>query len=159
VAKPRVYLETTVISYLTGRTSRNVVVAGHQAITRQWWEHRERFDLLVSQAVIDEAKRGDKVVAARRVEHLVGIPALDLSDEVYELARTLIAEHAVPETARIDAIHIAVSAVNHMAYLMTWNFAHIANAALRGKIEQTCRSAGLTPPIICTPEELMEDAP
>lgn len=48
--------------------------------------------------------------------------------------------------------------MNRMAYLMTWNFAHIANAALGGKIEETCRTAGVTPPTICTPEELMEDA-
>lgn len=78
MAKPTVYLETTIISYLAGRTSRNVVVAGHQAITRQWWERRDRFDLFVSQAVLDEAQRGDKVVAARRAERLRGIPALDL---------------------------------------------------------------------------------
>ena len=156
--KPRVYLETTIVSYLAGRSSRNVVVAGHQAVTRRWWERRSRFDLFVSEAVVEEAQRGDVALAARRAAHLVGIPALDLSEDVYELARTLVAKHAVPEKARIDALHIAVSAVNRMHYLLTWNFTHIANAALRGKIDEACWAAGWAAPAICTPEELMEDA-
>lgn len=154
--KPKAYLETTIVSYLAAAPSRDIVVAGHQQVTREWWERRNRFELFVSQAVVDEAARGDAVVAARRLALLNGIPVLELGTEVYDVANRLLLGHAVPAEALVDAIHIAVTAVNRVDYLLTWNSRHIANAAARGKIEQACRAAGLQAPVICTPEELME---
>jgi hypothetical protein len=153
---PSVYLETTIVSYLAARTSRNLVVAAHQQLTRTWWDGRIRFDLFVSQAVVDEAADGNPKVAKRRLALLENIPVLALSSDVHELAQGLVSAGAVPAKATIDAIHIAVAALNHMEYLLTWNCAHIANAAVRGKIEIRCRSAGLRAPVICTPEQLME---
>ena len=153
---PSVYLETTIVSYLAARTSRNIVVAAHQQLTRTWWERRTRFDLFVSQAVVDEAADGDPNVAKRRLALLENIPVLALSGAVHELARQLLAADVVPAKATIDAIHIAVAALNHMQYLLTWNCAHIANAAVRGKIDIACQKASLRAPVICTPEELME---
>jgi len=154
--KPKAYLETTIVSYLAASPSRDIVIAGHQQITREWWEHRNRFELFVSEAVVEEATRGDAAVAARRAALLSGIPVLDLAAEVHELANRLLLVRAVPAKALIDAVHIAVAAVNRVDYLLTWNCTHIANAAVRGKIEQACRAAGLQAPAICTPEELME---
>ena len=154
--KPKAYVETTVISYLAASPSRDIVVAAHQQLTREWWQTRDRFELFVSQAVVDEVSRGDADVAARRVALLAQIPVLVLGDEVNEFARQLLRSRAVPAKANLDAVHIAVAAVNHVNYLVTWNCSHIANAAVRGKIEDACRSAGLPPPTICTPEELME---
>ena len=153
---PKVYLETTVISYLAASPSRDIVVAAHQQLTREWWERRDRFELVVSQAVVDEVSRGDTAVAARRLALLAQIPLLDLGDNVNEFARELLRSRAVPAKANLDAVHIAVAAVNHVDDLVTWNCTHIANAAVRGKIEEACRSAGLPTPTICTPEELME---
>lgn len=154
--KPKVYLETTVVSYLAASPSRDVVVAGHQQITHDWWARRDRFDLYVSAAVVDEAQRGDGAVVKRRMALLNGIPVLDLNIDVHQLAARLISEHAVPHKALVDAVHIAAAAVNAINYLLTWNCRHIANAAVRGKIERACRAVGLNPPVICTPEELME---
>ncbi len=154
--KPKAYLETTIVSYLAATPSRDIVIAGHQQVTREWWERRNRFELFVSQAVVDEATRGDTAVAARRTALLSGIPVLELGPEVYELANRLLLVRAVPAKAMIDAIHIAVAVVNRVDYLLTWNCTHIANAAIRGKIEQACRAVGLQAPAICTPEELME---
>jgi predicted nucleic acid-binding protein len=154
--KPTVYLETTVISYLAASPSRDIVVAAHQQITRDWWDRRDRVELFVSQAVLDEASRGDTGAAARRRALLLEIPVLTVSDEVIEFAGQLLQGRVVPAKAHPDAIHIAMAAVNRIAYLVTWNCAHIANAAVRGKIESACRAAGLPAPIICTPEELME---
>ena len=151
-----VYIETTVVSYLAATRSRDVVVAGHQRITRDWWDSRNRFELVVSQAVLDEASRGDTRASARRLALLAGIPVLTLGNEVIELAERLVQRGAVPVKARSDALHISVTAVNRVTYLVTWNCAHIANAGVRGKIEEVCRAAGLQAPIICTPEELME---
>src|SRR5437016_1461341 len=154
--KPTVYIETTVISYLAASPSRDLVVAAHQQITHTWWNRRDRFELLTSQAVLDEASRGDTDVAARRIGFLAKIPVLTVSDEVIEFAEQLLQAGVVPAKVHSDAIHIAVAAMNHITYLLTWNCAHIANATVRGKIERTCQAAGLQAPIICTPEELME---
>lgn len=154
--KPKTYLETTIVSYLAAASSSDVVIAGHQQITRNWWERRHRFELYVSAAVVDEVTRGDAMVARRRLAMLHDLPVLDLSAGVHQLAARLIAQHAVPARALVDAVHIAVTAVNEIDYLLTWNCRHIANAAVRGKIEETCRAEGLRAPVICTPEELME---
>ena len=154
--KAKVYVETTVVSYLAAAPSRDIVLAGHQETTRAWWSGRDRFELFVSQAVVEEASRGNAVSAAGRMAFLEGIPILGLNAEIDAVADQLLRASAVPVKARIDAIHIAVAAINHLEYLVTWNLTHIANVAVRGKIEQTCRGAGLQAPIICTPEELLE---
>ena len=156
MAKSKVYVETTVISYLAASPSRDIVVAGHQETTRVWWSRLDRFELFVSQAVVEEASHGNASAAARRLVLLEGIPVLGLNAEIDAIANQLLRANAVPAKARIDAVHIAVAAINRMEYLLTWNLTHIANAAIRGKIEQTCRGAGLQAPVICTPEELTE---
>ncbi len=155
--KQRVYLETTIVSYLTALPSRDLVRAAHQQLTSEWWQRRERFDLFVSEAVLQEAAAGDHLAAARRLAALQEIAILGVTQAAAALAHTLVDTHAVPPAAAVDAVHIAVAALNGMDFLLTWNCAHIANAATRGAIERTCRSAGLVPPTICTPEELMED--
>jgi hypothetical protein len=151
-----VYLETTIISYLTASPSRDLVQAAHQQVTRDWWDRRHRFDLFVSEAVLEEAARGDAEAAGRRLQAASGIQVLDVSADVSVFAKRLLDVGAIPRKAALDAIHISVTVVNGLDYLLTWNCAHIANAAIRRKIEQACREARLEPVIICTPEELME---
>ena len=152
----KVYLETTIVSYLVASPSADLIQAAHQQATRNWWAGRNRFDLFVSRAVVAEAERGAQDAAARRVEALRGIPNLQFGRNVAALARRLMQSGTLPPNARLDAGHVAVAAVNGMDYLLTWNLRHLANAALRGKIEGVCRDAGTVPPIICTPEELVE---
>jgi len=157
MARSKVYVETTVLSYLTALPSRDLVLTAHQQLTAEWWQRRHRFDLFVSEAVLQEAAGGEPSAAARRMAALEGISVLELTGSVVELARALVAGHAVPATAVVDAVHIAVAAVHGMDFLLTWNCTHIANAVTRGMIERLCRAAGLVPPVICTPEELMEE--
>jgi hypothetical protein len=64
---------------------------------------------------------------------------------------------AVPPKAADDALHLAIAAANGVEYLVTWNCRHLANATMREQIEAACRAAGYRPPIICTPEEWLED--
>jgi hypothetical protein len=155
--KPKIYLETTIVSYLTARPSRDLITAAHQQITQQWWHtQRARFDLFVAPPVIQEAQAGDPEAAARRLAALQGIPLLTLSEEAAGLAQALIAPGPLPPNAVIDALHIALATVNGMQYLLTWNCTHIANAAIRSDIEDVCRAQGYEPPVICTPEELLE---
>jgi predicted nucleic acid-binding protein len=153
--KSTVYLETTIFSYLTARPTRDIVQAAHQQLTREWWDRRTRFDLFVSQIVITEASGGDADAASKRLAELEGIPVLAVTSEAVDLAGRFVKAHAMPERAAVDALHVAVAVVNGMDYVLTWNCTHIANAAIRDKIEQTCRDAGYEPPVICTPEELM----
>lgn len=156
MSRPKVYVETTVVSYLAAKPSGDLIQAAHQQATRNWWAARHRFELFVSRAVVTEAARGDADAAARRIEALRGIPNLQFGPRVAALARRLMQGGTLPPNARLDAAHVAVAAVNGMDFLLTWNLRHLANAVLRGKIEAVCRDAGTVPPIICTPEELME---
>jgi hypothetical protein len=154
--KPKVYLETTVISYLTAAPGRDIVQAAHQQITREWWERRKDFDLFVSQAVITEIGRGDSDAAGRRLAALENVAVLEVTEEATELAEAFLEQHALPAKAAVDALHIAVAVVMGMDYVLTWNCTHIANAVIRPKVEDACRQSGYDPPVICTPEELME---
>jgi hypothetical protein len=155
--KPRVYIETTIVSYLTAWPSRDLVMAANQETTREWWANRkEAFDLFVSQTVTEEAKEGDVDAAQRRLEFLKQFPLLDIGDDARNLAKALMVGVPLPPKAQADALHIAVAAVNGMNYLLTWNCTHIANATLRAPIETVCRAAGFEPPVICTPQEMLE---
>lgn len=155
--KPRVYLETTIASYLTAWPSRDLIMAANQETTREWWTNRrDAFELFVSQTVIKESSAGDQDAAQRRLEFLKPFPRLDITEEVESLAAKLIADVPLPPKAQADALHIAVAAVNKMNYLLTWNCTHIANATLRSRIEAVCRSEGYEPPVVCTPQEMLE---
>jgi predicted nucleic acid-binding protein len=152
--RPRVYIETSVLSYLTALPSRDLVRAAHQQITAEWWTSRETFDLYVSDAVLAEAGRGDASAVARRLAAVEGLEVLSATPEAQVLARALLSAAALPSKAAIDAAHVAIAAVHGMNVLLTWNCAHIANALMRPRIERVCRDGGFEPPIICTPEEL-----
>jgi hypothetical protein len=155
--KLKIYLETTIVSYLTARPSRDLITAAHQQITQQWWDtQRARFDLFVAPPVMQEAQAGDPDAAARRLGALQGIPLLTLSEAAAGLAQALVEQGPLPANAVVDALHIAIATVNGMHYLLTWNCTHIANAAIRSDIEDVCRARGYEPPVICTPEELLE---
>ena len=157
MAKPTVYVETSVISYLTAPWSRDVVNLARQQTTRDWWEARRNdFELRISEAVLEEASKGNAEKAARRLEALQGIAEIQLDEGVRELAELLIVNGPLPSDAVIDAIHIAAAVSAPVDYLLTWNFKHMANAVIRTKIEKTLRSRGFEPCVICTPEELME---
>jgi hypothetical protein len=154
---PSAYIETSVISYLTARPSRDVVVAAYQKVTREWWRSaRDRFVLFASALVISEAGTGDADAASARLDLLRTIPLLDATREAVALTGTLLDLGAVPRKAADDAAHIAIAATNGVDYLVTWNFRHIANATMRSRIEDVCRRSGYEPPVICTPNELME---
>jgi hypothetical protein len=132
-------------------------IAGHQQITRQWWTTAaDRFELVASQLVIDEASAGDAEAARDRLAALASVALLDATDEALQLAKELVAANAIPEKAAEDAAHIAIAVTNGVDFLVTWNCRHIANAAMRSEIERVCRRAGFEPTIICTPDELME---
>lgn len=155
--KPRVYVETSIPGYLTARRSRDLIATANQELTQEWWEtRRDDFYLVISEFVLREASAGDPIAASNRLASIVGIPELNVTDEVGELARMLIEQIPIPKKAQLDAFHIAIAAVHGIDYLLTWNCTHINNAELRPRIEAICRSQGFEPPIICTPQELLK---
>jgi hypothetical protein len=156
----RVYIETTFVSYLKARPSRDVVIAGHQQITQEWWDAcRGYYELCASQLVLQEAGAGDPQAAEERIAVLAPMTLLETKEEALALAKELVQAGALPAKAAEDALHIAIAATNGIPYLLTWNCRHMANAAMRPLIESVCASKGYKVPVICTPEELMEGKP
>lgn len=154
--KPKVYIETTIPSYLVGRPSRDLIVAAHQELTHEWWQVRQSdFDIFISQFVIDEASLGDPNLSRRRLEIIEDLAQLEIIQDVEVLATEIVLSGAVPEKTATDAAHIATASVHAMDYLLTWNCTHIANAEIYKKVQRVCKTKGFTCPVICTPEELM----
>ena len=155
--KETVYVETSVISYLTARPSNDLRAMANQSMTTEWWEtRRSSYSVFASDPVISEASKGHPEASQRRMAAIADLPLLQISEDVRALAQALIESYALPEKAEADAYHVAIAAVNGVAYLLTWNCTHIANAHTRPKIENTCRTLGYEPPVICTPLELIE---
>jgi len=153
--RPTVYVETTIVSYLTARLSRNMIVAAHQQIAHDWWDlHRQRYRLVISQFVLDEAKQGGSSTAAARQALLDGPELLAITPEVEGLANDLIRLGPVPASAGPDAAHIAVAAFYGLDYLLTWNCKHIANATMLKSLTRVCSAAGYELPVLCTPDQL-----
>ncbi|MBI4703767.1 MAG: type II toxin-antitoxin system VapC family toxin [Deltaproteobacteria bacterium] len=134
---PNIYIETSIVSYLTAWPSHDLVRAAHQQVTRDWWATRGSFDLFTSQFVLDEVTAGDEGAAASRLAALQEAVLLEVTEDAILLAENLVAGGALPPRARVDALHVAMAAVHGMDYLLTWNCKHIANASLRGRIECT----------------------
>lgn len=154
--KPKLYLETTIPSYLTSRPSKNVIVAGHQRITHVWWKNRRQdFIIFISQFVLDEISLGDPALASKREKLIKSLDMLEVNDAVIHLVERFVASKVVPKKAAADAAHIAIAAVHNMTYLLTWNCTHIANAEMSMKIKNVCEKCGYNAPVICTPEGLM----
>ena len=154
--KPRLYLETTIPSYLVARRSRDLRLAADQETTQQWWEaEREDFLLFISATVLKEVRRGDPAYAAQRLAWLAGIPLLSDLPEASELAKRLLRDEIIPAVAADDATHVALAAAHRMDFLLTWNCTHINNHNIRARIQRACAAVGLGCPDICTPAELM----
>jgi hypothetical protein len=153
-----VYIETSIIGYLTARSATDVIFQARQELTRRWWEERRlAFELLISQFLIDEIAAGDQTAARERLALVDGIPLLDAAlPDVDVIADMLVEKHLLPEKARTDAQHVAVATVFGVDYLLTWNCRHIANADRLPKIYSTLRDAGFDPPLVVTPEEFSD---
>lgn len=151
-----VYIETSIIGYLTIRPNNNLILMANSEATREWWDTRRNyFDIYISEVVLDEVARGDIELANRRLEILQDFPLLTVNESVQNLAAQFLAKSNLPPKAANDALHIAVATVYSLDYLLTWNCRHIANAQIQKKLLQISNDAGYELPTICTPYELM----
>jgi hypothetical protein len=154
--KPKLYMETSVVSYLTARRTKDLLMAARQLNTHLWWtEKRRQFDIHISRFVWDEAADGDADHVEQRLKILKLLPWLQVTSDSARLARMLIKNGPLPSQASLDAFHVALAAVHGMHFLATWNLKHINNPAIADDIRETCRVAGFHCPVICTPEELL----
>ncbi len=156
--KPKVYIETTVVSYLVARPSADATLASWQRATRRLWEdYADRFEFVVSDIVLVETRRGNLTAAQQRLNVLSSLTVLETLPTVDPLAQRLLDTGAVPQNFRSDAQHIAVATVHGVEYLVSWNHKHIVNANRRDHINKVCQASGFKPITICTPAELIEE--
>jgi predicted nucleic acid-binding protein len=155
MSNPTVYVETTVIGHITARVQSDILVAARQLSSKRWWDIRDRYQLVASQIVFDECAAGDAMAATERLALLDGLTILKTSADAKMLADDLIVNYGIPVTEPRDALHISIAAVHGIQYLVTWNFRHIANAETRSIIERVCQENGYTPPLICSPDEML----
>ncbi|MCP4709342.1 MAG: type II toxin-antitoxin system VapC family toxin [Planctomycetes bacterium] len=155
--KSTVYLETSVISYLTARPSRDLVIAAHQQITRDWWDNiLPQYMPCISIVVLEEASQGDPNAARLRMEKLAEFPVLDLMPDVQKPAEMYFTAIGIPEKARADAYHLAFAAWHGVDYLLSWNCTHIVAERVRRIVEGVNTKFGIQTPVIYTPKKLME---
>ncbi|MEY6434019.1 type II toxin-antitoxin system VapC family toxin [Thioalkalicoccus limnaeus] len=150
-----VYIESSIVSYLTSRPSRDVVISARQVITENWWlNQRSNFDLFVSALVIQEIFKGDQDTAERRLNAVADIPLLGASQDALLLSEALLIREAVPKTSEEDALHISIAAASGIDFLLTWNFRHINNAHTKAAISAVIEAYGFVSLVLCSPEEL-----
>ncbi|PSB19545.1 PIN domain-containing protein [Phormidesmis priestleyi ULC007] len=153
-----VYIETSILGYLTARSTRDLILAANTEVTKKWWEsRRSEFTLYISQVVLDEVARGDTEIAAQRLNILNEIPLVELNQAVRNLSAQFLTRSNLPPKASDDAAHIAAATVHGLDYLLTWNCKHIANAQIQRKLTEISLDFGYQLPIICTPYELLGD--
>lgn len=155
--KKRVYVESSVISYLTARPAKKMILQLRQILTRDWWECRTRWNCFLSPLVMMEISRGDPKAAALRREKARLLPELRGSIEADALGDLLVERRLVPESKKVDAYHLSLAAFHRADYLLTWNQAHLDNLELRSRIEELIRGWGLAPAKVITPERLLEE--
>ena len=155
--KQSVYIETTVVSYLAARTSRDLIVAGHQQITSEWWENvSPKFQCYVSEVVIEESEKGDSEISKKRLDLISDFPVLAINDDIKKLASIFFERLRIPEKSRLDSVHLATACWYKMDYLLSWNCKHIVSGTVRKLLNEINEELKIHIPVICTPEELME---
>ena len=151
-----VYIETSILGYLTARPTDNLILAANITITQDWWdEYSNSFILYTSEIVEDEASRGDKAIAQRRLNLLETLIFLDLTEEAIAVAEEFLQQSNLPAKASNDALHMALATVYGLDYLLTWNCKHMANAQIQRKLSQISLELGYKLPLVCTPYEFM----
>jgi len=152
----RLYIESTIPSYVVARPARDLLQAARQQLTRDWWDlQREKHELFTSQIVLDEIAAGEREMAQRRLDLIAGLPVLELTPDAETLAEHVLRSGLLPATADGDAAHIALATVHKLDILLTWNCRHIANAAIVGRLRRLVEKQGHMLPEIYTPEELL----
>ena len=153
--KEIVYIETTIVSYLVARSSRDLILSAHQQLTREWWENeRGNYACITSDEVLREAARGEPIMSQRRLEALNDIAIVSTCGEAVRIAQGILNDNILPPSVFPDALHVVVAAMSSASILLTWNCRHLANPHLLPRLRMHLKGHGLVLPEICTPIEL-----
>ncbi len=151
----RIYIESTIPSYVVARPARDLLQAARQQMTKDWWDLKSsQHELFTSQIVLDEITNGETAMATQRLDVMAQIKLLDLTDEAKALTKDLLGSGLLPADADRDAAHIALATVHEMDILLTWNCRHIANAAIQARLRRLVEKSDFALPVLCTPDEL-----
>ena len=153
----KIYIETSVVSYLTARPSQNIIIAGHQIVTKDFWDKLDISHTFISELVLQEAGQGDAQASQMRLEAIDQLKELEIDEECKKLAKILLEKKVIPNEFPEDALHIAVASVHNMDAIVTWNFKHINNPVTRKKIKTIITEEGYNSPELCSPEEFLGD--
>jgi len=154
-----VYIETSIVSHATAWPSSNPATAVLQDQAKRWMsEQRSKFNVVTSRLVLDEAAKGDPDAAKRRLAMLADIPVLDPNPDVETVVEQLVSRSLIPETARLDASHVATAALAGVQFLLTQNCRHIANATMLPRVYRLLDELGLSGLLIYTPAEFLGGA-
>ena len=154
-----VYIETTIISYLVARSSRDLVLATHQQVTRDWWQNeRGNYECMISTEVLREAEQGEAEMSRLRLEALQDVEIIRATPEIDALASAFLNTGALPPFMRSDAVHLAAATLSGADYLLTWNCRHLANAHVVKRLHKEAERRGWELPTVCTPLEMMGDS-
>jgi predicted nucleic acid-binding protein len=156
MVKPFIYLESSVVSYLANRPSRDMLVAARQSLTHEWWESLDKSQVYVSELVAVEVARGDSQAAARRLQFIEGLQRIDSHPAAFELSKRLMNAGVVPKEEAEDALHIAIATLHGFKFLATWNFSHFVGPEPKLRVMTTLQNWGYTPSLLITPEEYLE---
>jgi hypothetical protein len=130
--KKSVYIETTIPSYATANPSSDSVKLLRQIITRNFWENeRHKYDLYISQYVVEECADGDEVYAKLRLDLIKDIPYLPITEEIEKLAEEYYEFLKIPDNAKTDCFHLAICVINKIDFLMSWNMKHLGQPTYR----------------------------
>jgi hypothetical protein len=155
--KPTVYIESTIISYLAAKPSRDLIVVAHQQITNEWWDLiYPQVDCYISPFVIQEISVGDEWAVKKRLEIVKDTMVLELNPEIQKLAQRYYNALDIPEKARLDASHLAIAVWHEIDYLLSWNCKHIVSGRVSKILTRINADLNIKTPVLCTPEELME---
>ena len=124
--------------------------------TREWWdEHRIRYELVTSDAVIDELEAGDYETREHVLSLVTDIPLLYIESAVVDIVQAYIEHNVMPADPVGDAQHLALASHHKCDFLLTWNCAHLANANKFAHIKRMNTLLGLYVPALVTPLELL----
>ncbi len=151
---PRIYVETSVISYLANRPSRNGLVAARQALTHDWWATLDKSLLCVSDMVLEEISQGNPEAARNRLRQAQDLLLVEQTPEAFALATRLLESGVVPRTEPEDAMHIALATVHGCQFLASWIFAHFVGFDARYGLLAKLQAWGHKTAYLVTPEEL-----
>jgi len=151
----RVYIETTLPSFYHEVRTEPEMLA-RRGWTREWWDnHRSDFELVTSEAAIDELENGDFPQKGQALALMKDIPLLDIDEAIADIVDAYMKHHVMPADPAGDALHLALASHYRCDFLLTWNCQHLANANKFAHIRRINGILGLFVPSLVTPLELL----